>query len=389
MRRLYLIMATLFLFLVVAIIGYSTNFSSVSILTDSNIEEEKQNNGQEEDSGYDSSKEEETQDQNEIEDTRDIEERSESEEQSEKEQTDKIQDEHPSLPDGSFTIGSQGEGVSDLQGALRQIGYDVPDDGVYQTETAKAIYHFQQAHDELGNDGLYGPNTRSMLEERLASGEKMETENFLKLELPNQDPGNQFPPRGELVKDPDDILVLVNKENHLPAGYTPFDLMEPDVPFPFDEDLPQKLMRAEAAEALELLFEATEKEGLHLFAQSGYRSYNRQREIFTWNANERGEEQANQYSARAGESEHQTGLAMDVTTHEVNFRLTTDFADTAEGQWIAENAANYGFIIRYPKGKEHITGYQYEPWHLRYVGKEVAKEIMENNLTLEEYLEDH
>lgn len=189
------------------------------------------------------------------------------------------------------------------------------------------------------------------------------------------------------VSNPDDILVLVNKTNHLPSDYEPADLVVPNVPFPFKEDLPKKKLRAEAAKALEALFAAAEKEGLELYAQSGYRSFERQKAIFAFNAEQRGEEVANRVSARPGESEHQTGLAMDVTCRQVGFDLVEAFADTPEGQWLAANAHTFGFIIRYPKGKEAITGYQYEPWHLRYVGIKAAQEITSRQLTLEEYLE--
>lgn len=189
------------------------------------------------------------------------------------------------------------------------------------------------------------------------------------------------------VEDPNDILVLVNKQYRLPADYEPSDLVIPNVRFPFEEDLERKYMREVAAIALEELFAESEKTGLNLFATSGYRSFSRQQQIFPNNVNKVGFTEANVYSAFPGESEHQTGLAMDVTSHEVNFRLTESFGTTDEGIWIRENAHKFGYIIRYPEGKEHITGYTYEPWHLRYVGKEAAKEIFEHDLTLEEYLE--
>ncbi|HET7615667.1 MAG TPA: M15 family metallopeptidase, partial [Bacillales bacterium] len=97
-------------------------------------------------------------------------------------------------------------------------------------------------------------------------------------------------------------------------------------------------------------------------------------------------EKANQVSARPGQSEHQTGLSMDISTPEIGVDLDQNFGETKAGKWVAAHAADFGFILRYPKGKEDITGYEYEPWHLRYVGKKPAKTIMENHLTLEEYL---
>ncbi|WP_253805470.1 M15 family metallopeptidase [Fictibacillus arsenicus] len=190
-----------------------------------------------------------------------------------------------------------------------------------------------------------------------------------------------------IVQNLNDMLIVANKERNLPEDYEPADLVIPDVPFPFKEDLPKKKLRKEAASSVEDLFKAAEEQGLELLAQSGYRSYDTQVSIFAYNADQFGEEKANQTSAQPGQSEHQTGLSLDVTSPQVNYQLVEEFGETKEGKWIAENAYKYGFIIRYLKGKEDITGYQYEPWHLRYVGKEHAKEIHESGITLEEYLE--
>ncbi len=185
-----------------------------------------------------------------------------------------------------------------------------------------------------------------------------------------------------------EYLILVNKEHALPENYVPNDLVEPKVPFSFKGKDPKRQMRNEAANALEQLFEAADNDEIELYAQSGYRSYERQKAIFTYNANRKGQAVANQTSAIPGQSEHQTGLAMDVTSKEVNFDLIQGFAESEAGEWLAWVAPKYGYIIRFPKGKERITGYQYEPWHLRYVGKEVAGEITKRGITLEEYLEE-
>ncbi len=196
------------------------------------------------------------------------------------------------------------------------------------------------------------------------------------------------PEDGEVVtvEDPESTLVLVNKQFKLPDGYEPPDLMAPDVPFYFEEDLEKRYMREEAAHALEELFSGAEEAGLDLVAASGYRSYERQEEIYQQNVDSMGQEEADKFSAKPGNSEHQTGLAMDVTSAEMAFSLEQSFKQTDEGTWLAENAHNYGFIIRYPEGKEDITGYSYEPWHIRYVGKKAAEEIYQRNTTLEEYL---
>jgi D-alanyl-D-alanine carboxypeptidase len=183
-----------------------------------------------------------------------------------------------------------------------------------------------------------------------------------------------------------DILVLVNKDRTLPADYIPSDLIVPDVPFAFEGYDQKKQLKKEAAEAVEKLFKEANKSGLNLFAQSGYRSYERQEAIFAYNVKQKGQEAAESVSAHPGQSEHQTGLALDVTSPEVN-GLVEAFGKTEEGKWLEANAAKFGFIIRYPKGKESITGYQYEPWHIRFVGKDVATEIMEQDITFEEYFE--
>ncbi|WP_231618139.1 MULTISPECIES: M15 family metallopeptidase [unclassified Fictibacillus] len=190
-----------------------------------------------------------------------------------------------------------------------------------------------------------------------------------------------------VVQNLDDLLIVANKERNLPDNYEPKDLVTPNVPFPFKEDLPKKKLRKEAALSLEVLFKAAEEDGLELLAQSGYRSYDTQVSIFAFNAEQKGEEVANKTSSKPGQSEHQTGLSMDVTSQEVNFELVEAFGETKEGKWLADNAHKYGFIIRYLKGKEDITGYQYEPWHLRYVGVDHAKAIHEQGITLEEYLQ--
>ena len=189
------------------------------------------------------------------------------------------------------------------------------------------------------------------------------------------------PSETQAATNKDDIL-LVNKEHSLSSNYVPSNLVIPNVPFVSD----QEKMKSHAADALEELFAQAESEGINLFASSGYRSYDYQQEVHQYYVNQYGEEYANQISAKPGESEHQTGLVMDVTSPSVDYQLIQEFGDTAAGGWVEEHADDYGFIIRYPEGKQSITGYQYEPWHLRYVGESHAQEIMSGNITLEEYL---
>lgn len=189
----------------------------------------------------------------------------------------------------------------------------------------------------------------------------------------------------EVVAEPEAITVLVNKKFALPQDYAPEDLVEPNVPFIFEEKLEKRKLRREAAEALEALFAAAEEDGILLAGVSGYRSYNTQKGLYNWYVSRDGREAADRYSARPGHSEHSTGLAMDVSGVDGKCAATDCFGDTPEAAWLAEHVYDYGFIIRYPEGKEDITGYKYEPWHLRYVGVEMSTEIRDLGLTLEEY----
>ncbi|KNF08401.1 D-alanyl-D-alanine carboxypeptidase [Gottschalkia purinilytica] len=189
----------------------------------------------------------------------------------------------------------------------------------------------------------------------------------------------------EDMTNPESIVALVNKQHSLPSNYIPKDLVVPNVSFSFSGNVPKKQLRKEAAFALEQLFEAAKDDNIELFAVSGYRSYKKQTDIFRNNARRSGEKEANRVSAHPGESEHQTGLTMDVSSKSAGFGLIESFGTTKEGKWLKENCWKYGFIIRYPKEKEQITGYKYEPWHIRYVGTEVAKYITSKNITLEEY----
>ncbi|HHY82587.1 MAG TPA: M15 family metallopeptidase [Clostridiales bacterium] len=186
-------------------------------------------------------------------------------------------------------------------------------------------------------------------------------------------------------ENPDAIDVLVNRTYILPSSYVPSNLVIPDVPFTPKSNY--RLLREEAAAALEEMFKSALDDGIKLYAHSGYRSYINQKGIFQKNVSKYGSvEKASRISAKPGESEHQTGLAVDITSKSVNYKLVSSFSRTAEGKWIAENAHKFGFIIRYPKDKEDITGFIYEPWHIRYLGVELATEVYNSGLTFEEFL---
>ncbi|WP_018750070.1 M15 family metallopeptidase [Paenibacillus sanguinis] len=197
--------------------------------------------------------------------------------------------------------------------------------------------------------------------------------------------GNSAGPDQAAAADPQSIAVLINKQFALPEDYEPQDLVYPDVRFTFKEKIEKRMLRKEAAAALEELFAGAEKEGIYLAGVSAYRSHKTQTALFNRYVAKDGEEVAKTYSAVPGHSEHETGLAIDVSGSDGKCAAESCFGDTKEAAWLADHAVEYGFIIRYPEGKESITGYKYEPWHLRYVGKEISTDISERGITLEEY----
>lgn len=174
-------------------------------------------------------------------------------------------------------------------------------------------------------------------------------------------------------------LILVNKYNYVTEDYIPENLQ------PLDTSYARSGMKLVdiAKEAFESMSKNAKKEGMNIIAMSSYRSYDYQVNLYNNYVKTDGKEAADTYSARPGYSEHQTGLAVDVYNLELPY---TSFEETEEFNWMQENAYKYGFILRFPKDKVDITGYQYEAWHYRYVGKEVAKYIHNHNITLEEYI---
>lgn len=185
--------------------------------------------------------------------------------------------------------------------------------------------------------------------------------------------------------DSDSKTVLVNKLYPLDEDYKADDLVEVDVKFSISYKDEKRNLRQEAADALKTMFESAQSDGYQLIGVSGFRSYKRQQAIYNNNLLKKGFEHTNKYSARPGRSEHQTGWAIDISCSSAGGNLTEDFIETPEGQWVKENCYRFGFIVRYPKGKEDITGYSYEPWHVRYVGYDLARFLYDNELTLDEY----
>lgn len=183
------------------------------------------------------------------------------------------------------------------------------------------------------------------------------------------------------------IGILVNKFHELPRDYRPDDLVYPNAPFIFDERVDKRKMRKEAARALEQLIAGARQDGIYLAGVSAYRSHAAQTAIYHSNVRRYGKKNAELYCAEPGHSEHKTGLAVDLTRSDGKCAAEACFADMKEAKWLHNHAHDYGYIVRYPKGKEHITGYQYEPWHIRYVGKQLSAVLTERRITLEEYYE--
>lgn len=183
-----------------------------------------------------------------------------------------------------------------------------------------------------------------------------------------------------LISKPEYLTVLVNKYNQLPKDYEPKDLelIHPDF------NAGEYVLRREAREAFEEMCRKAREEDIVLQAISTYRSYGYQEEVYyRYKTPELTIEEyckeRDRVSARPGHSEHQTGYAVDIN------ELEQSFEETAAGIWLATNSYRFGFILRYPKGKEYITGYDYEPWHFRYIGKKLAGDMQALGITFDEY----
>lgn len=188
--------------------------------------------------------------------------------------------------------------------------------------------------------------------------------------------------------DPASIWVVVNKRRPLePKTYAPSDLVVPNVPMRSNITSDEKQLRTEPARALESMVAAGAQDGLNFTLQSGYRSYNFQVALYNRYVSQQGQATADTQSARPGYSEHQTGLAVDLgSKSHPECDVEACFGQTPEGKWLVQNAAKYGYIIRYNSENEQTTGYIAEPWHLRYVGKALAEELRKSNIsTLETF----
>lgn len=175
------------------------------------------------------------------------------------------------------------------------------------------------------------------------------------------------------------IDMLVNKYNSLTEDFTPKDLTKIDSKYCKDSTSEEYLAK-DALDAYIEMYDAATAEGYNLLINSAYRSYQDQDKLYQTYYNLYGESYVKKYAAKAGFSEHQTGLSLDVAS-----KSSSIFEDSKEFKWMSENAYKYGFVLRFPKNMETVTGFQYEAWHYRYVGKDIAKYMYENDLTFDEY----
>ncbi len=275
-------------------------------------------------------------------------------------------------------VGSANTEVKRLQEKLKELGfYQGEVDGQFGGGTKAAVEAFQRQHG-LVADGLAGESTLNMLYSQNA---------------------HPYTPEPEATPEPESTAPpLVNKNHPLPDGYQPENLVK--LSSILGEGLavlkdPDEQADRQAAIALQNLLSDARKSG-HTSWQinEGFRSFEEQEALFLkqktafmdgsetgFELSEQGAERETERTvARPGMSEHHTGLAFDVGV------TGMPFGDSKESVWLEENAHLYGFILRYPLGKEDITGFEYEPWHIRYVGVEHAKAMVEKGLTLEEYL---
>lgn len=178
------------------------------------------------------------------------------------------------------------------------------------------------------------------------------------------------------IEQPYELLVLVNKYHQLPADFVQYNLVPMSREYAAGS---QYLLAGVAYENYVQMADAAKKDGLSMRVVSAYRTEDYQRNLYNNKVRTTGKINADRYSARPGHSEHQTGLAVDINSTKGTFQYTAEF------RWLQEHAHEYGYILRYPKDKEWITGYAYEPWHYRYVGADAAKIIYEEGITYEEY----
>jgi len=267
---------------------------------------------------------------------------------------------------------------------LKDIGYN-------KDEISKIYEKLESNQIDFITNYTYIENLKSYLDYKIFKPENLERyinykniENNINLSYKdiilnvNMDLDKAFYDNPNIIKNPDDLLVLVNKYNRLPDNYEAKDLEQIDNRF----TVSKMYLNKTAKNAFEEMCSDAKSINLIITAISTYRTKDYQKKLYDKYIETKGIEYAEKYSARPRHSEHETGLAIDVRGGLSSYTL---FENTEEYKWIKQNAHTYGFIIRYEKNKESITGYNYESWHLRYVGNEVASYIHKHKITFEEY----
>lgn len=214
------------------------------------------------------------------------------------------------------------------------------------------------------------------------TGRPTKTEDKIQVKLPGATPIDA------LVEDynsPTSSWVVVSKDYPLTElQYRPTDLELTSLPTRSDKSADEKSVRGVIVPELTALFTDAKSAGHDIMIASGFRSYDLQQTYFSSYSRSYGEEAASKFSARPGQSEHQTGLVLDIAYSNRECYLDVCFGAKPAGEWLAANAYKYGFVLRYPADKTDVTKYQYEPWHFRYVGKPLAAALHESGLTLDE-----
>lgn len=187
------------------------------------------------------------------------------------------------------------------------------------------------------------------------------------------------------IDSPDSTTVIVNKLRPLPEDFKADDLFVPDAPLRQSASSENMHVRKVLETDLLALFAAASDAGIRIQIGSAYRSAATQNSLYNGYVASSGQAFADLTSARPSFSEHQTGLSIDFSSEDGQCFLEKCFADTIEGKWLAANAPNYGFVLRYPLNKTAITGYDFEPWHFRYLGKQIASQITDSGVTVEEF----
>ncbi|WP_050635885.1 M15 family metallopeptidase [Candidatus Stoquefichus sp. SB1] len=269
---------------------------------------------------------------------------------------------------------------------LKQLHY--PDDILLQMMETASIKDF----DSLIQQNLDYQQTKPFLSikgmvyqhlNQYIQSQKQPLQAVLSISYPFIDSHNEVT-QNYLIVQPNAYTTLIKKGFQIASDYVPKDLVTPNLPYSPDCD--NKQLRKEAANALEDMYQDALKEDLHLAINSAYRTYQQQKAIYDDYHQKYDEVTANGLVAIPGCSEHQLGLGVDLTSQSVLDHQWRFFGDTPEYQWVIKNAHRYGYILRYPSQKSALTGTANEPWHFRYVGKDVSQIIYENNWTLEDYI---